>query len=489
MDYYLINGYGYLVKNGYSNFLLIPFAELSRLIGVKQSYNLLLLTSTAFCALSCYFSFNAIIKNKFGAIIFTLLYTTSSYRFICLYERSALGETLAISFIPLIIWGLYEVINGDYKKFYILSVGFSLMLYAHAITSFLFVLVCSTYFLINIKQIIRCPIRLKYLMYSGLLCILLSLYHLLPYFEMLNFDKYRFNNYDNPVMGLKLRSIIYGALTLYYSEYEPYIPKIGLLIAIPPILLRFFVNRKNTIIRHTDIILIIGIILLFTCTHHFPWSIVQSLIKQLGLIQFSYRLFTITTVLFTYCTAVYCSIIFKKNSQKLIVFSIFFILTIVSLYFESFRYKVQTKLWNPKEKVAVTTGHRGILGAEFLPDNFIYPLDRGALTIENINLDTKTENISKIKGHLVFDLQLTKSDTLILPLTYYKGYEVKLNNQGIKYFSTNGMITINPSTSGKVEVQYVGTYIIKSTLAISSITCLILVLYILRNYKRTRSKL
>ena len=493
MDYYIIGGYGYLVKNFYSNFLLIPFAELSRLISIKQSYNLVLLSSTFFCGLASYFSFKGVTKNKFGAIIFTLLYTTSSYRFICLYERSALGEALAIIFIPLIFWGIHEIINGDYKKFYILSIGLSLIIYSHAITSVLSVLACSIYLLFNIKQIITFPIRVKYLMYSAFLCIILSLYYILPYFEMLSFDNYQFSKNNNDILTEMVRSVVCGIFKLYDNQTDNYRPKIGLLIAIPAIFLRFFVTRKKSIIRTTDIFLVCGIFLVFACTHYFPWN--TFLIKHLSIIQFSYRLYTIITFLFTYCTAVYCSVIFKKNSQKIIIFIIFLVLIMISLFQDSLRYKNQAQFYFPGE-INVTTTNEGISGGEFLPASFTgspqnftkETENRGVFTIEKYNSDSKIENLSKNKGRLIFDLQLTKPDTLILPLTYYKGYKITINNQDIRYFSTNGLITINPSVSGKIETQYIGTGIIKVSLIISVSVYFLLGLFILWKFKRNKGK-
>ena len=485
MDYYLINGYGYLVKNFYSDFLLIPFAVLSQLIGVKQSYNFLLLSSSIFCSLSCYFSFKNVVKDKFGAIIFTLLYTTSCYRFTCLYERSALGEVLAISCIPLVFWGLYEIINGDYKKIYILSIGASLMIYAHAITSLLVFLVCAIYFILNIKQIIASPIRVKYLGYSVFLCVLLSLYHLLPYFEMLSFDDYQFNSRENDFSTQKIETLIYGALKLFDNKYNFYNPRIGLLIFIPALLLRPFVSRKNTIIKKTDVFLVGGVLLLFAASDYFPWSIFP--FKYFAIIQFSYRLFSIATFLFVFCTAIYCSILLKKRIQKLTAFSLFLMLIIISLLLESSRYKTQTEFFSPGE-ISVTTVKEGISGAEFLPADFILDTERKALVIEHNNLHTRIENISKNKDCLIFNLKVTEPDTLILPFTYYKGYKVTINNQEIEYFSTNGLISISPSVSGMIETQYIGTYIIKLSLIISLTTYLILGLFILRNYRKNRKK-
>lgn len=41
------------------------------------------------------------------------LYIFSAYRLICMYVGVSLGEALALTFLPLVIWGAYECLWGE----------------------------------------------------------------------------------------------------------------------------------------------------------------------------------------------------------------------------------------------------------------------------------------------------------------------------------------------------------------------------------------
>ena len=116
----------YLGDYGYGNplfypdlFLYIP-AFLSFLgLSVITSYKIFLLVISFVSVLSMYICVEGITGNKKTAIISSIIYGFASYRLIDMFTRAALGETLAFAFAPLIIYGIYEIIYGNPKKYYV----------------------------------------------------------------------------------------------------------------------------------------------------------------------------------------------------------------------------------------------------------------------------------------------------------------------------------------------------------------------------------
>ena len=486
MDYYVLDGYGYLVKNFYSDFLMIPFALLSFLIGIKESFNAMVITSTFLCGIFCFYGFKAINNNNYGALIFTLLFSTASYRLFDLYQRGAYGEGLAITFLPLVFWGLYEVLAGNYKKFYILSIGMSLLIYTHALTTSIVAICCFVAFLFSLKKLIKEKIRIKYLAISVIVTIILSLYYILPYIQLVINDTYRFSV---PLFGElytdKLNFVVGGIFRLFEAPKAGYTPKMGLLAVFPAIFLRCLISRKDSImVRKTDLFLIIGLIWIIMCTHLFPWHIFP--FTSLSYIQFSYRFFPFITLILTFCAATYLVVLTNKWSKKVALFILILFLVLQGMAGDNAHYNNFT-CGNSVQQIDVDTRHSALLAGEFLPLNFNDSTDyhtniRGRYTIEYQNNDTQISNIEKAKGQLHFDLNLTASDTLVLPLTYYLGYDIKLNDDKIDYFSTDGLITITPTKSGNLTTNYVGSplQMIGFVISITSYCLLFIYIYFCR---------
>lgn len=63
------------------------------------------------------------------------LYTLSIYRLIDLYTRAALGEGMAMIFLPLVMWGMYELFLGNEKKWYLAALGFTGVMQCHILST------------------------------------------------------------------------------------------------------------------------------------------------------------------------------------------------------------------------------------------------------------------------------------------------------------------------------------------------------------------
>lgn len=106
-----------------------PFGELG--LSVFDSYKLTLAMSFVVSGLLMYFA----LKSKLGrisAFVGAMIYTLAPYRFVDIYVRGALGESLAFMFPPLLIWG-YNIRSTP-----LLVLGWSGLFLTHPVASALF---------------------------------------------------------------------------------------------------------------------------------------------------------------------------------------------------------------------------------------------------------------------------------------------------------------------------------------------------------------
>lgn len=87
--------------------------------------------TTAFLS---FYAIRNITRSEKSAWIMSILYTFATYRLTNLYYRAALGESLAMVFLPLLLWGAYEVFYGEERKWYLLVLGISGVLESHVLS-------------------------------------------------------------------------------------------------------------------------------------------------------------------------------------------------------------------------------------------------------------------------------------------------------------------------------------------------------------------
>lgn len=82
-----------------------------------------------------YRSFSGVFRSKEKGLLAAFLYTLSIYRLIDLYTRAALGEGMAMIFLPLVMWGMYELFLGNEKKWYLAALGFTGVMQCHILST------------------------------------------------------------------------------------------------------------------------------------------------------------------------------------------------------------------------------------------------------------------------------------------------------------------------------------------------------------------
>ncbi|EGM52037.1 hypothetical protein LSGJ_00457 [Ligilactobacillus salivarius GJ-24] len=165
----------------YPSVLLYPWIILRLILSPVTSFYVwygLMLFITMYIA---YYFMWLFAKDRVRAIIFGMLYTIFPYHIHLGIAHLVVGEFLAYTFIPLFFIGLYYCLV-DRKKWYLLGIGWTLILYSHIVSAYITLLgaiaISIIYMIIDAKSIKRVMINLSK---NIILVTLLSSFVLIPF--------------------------------------------------------------------------------------------------------------------------------------------------------------------------------------------------------------------------------------------------------------------------------------------------------------------
>lgn len=338
------NGYG-LLGFMYPN-LFLYFPAVLRLFNVSMvtSYQSLLILINVATALVTYYSAKSITKADYASLMATVLYMLAPYRLCNLYFRGALGEVIAMVFLPMVIAGIYHIFLGEKKKWFFLPLGYTGILQSHMLSCLMVALLSVGLGIILIKHIFeerRYLSLLKALALFGVMnvgficaCIRFS-GSAMGINTILNEDFYEDAVYPGQLLMTRASSNYTEKLS--YGIHDELSLSIGMIGGIAVLLLILYLmcyHKREEINRdctHTFIVTLTCITgaLLFSASTLFPWKGLANITfirKLLSTIQFSFRFLGIVSVLL----AVTCGLAVAKteilNRYKRELFLIFLVI-------------------------------------------------------------------------------------------------------------------------------------------------------------------
>lgn len=479
----LLDGFGYGNSIFYPELLLYPAIVLVKLgFGVLFSYKSLILIITIATFIISFYSAKLISKSNKISWITSMLYTLSLYRLVDVYARGALGEVFAFALLPLILAGIYDILYGENKKWYLICFGLFLLINSHiisfVITSILLVIIC----IINSKKIIKDKSKLKTLLVAFGIAVLLSCSYILPYFEQIVVQDLNVEVHKNNGESLKSNSIDIKEIISdeFVCDGITVTKSIGSLLIILPILLLFMKDKKER--KEYSFYLelyVLGIVLLFMSSNIFPWE----KFGFLGIIQFPYRLNMFITLFLSFVAGFSVIECFDNKDD------IFKLMIIVVLLFSA-KYISSVNV-NPNSINYEILMSSSLVGnGEYIPVGFSNE-DKDVYNIYDFN--TKIE-YEKIDDKLVFNYVKSENEFKVhVPLTYYKGYVAyvvdkegeKISDIEVQRNELNSHLLLlsDDNIEGKVVVEYKMTTIQKIGYIISLMTLVIFVNYIIYSKK------
>lgn len=489
------NGYGYANGLFYPDlFLYIPAILVYLGVKVVTAYKILLVLCTTFTALFMYICVKGISKSRYAGAISMIVYTLASYRAIDVYTRADLGETLAFVFFPLVILGIYKIIYDNYKQWYILSFGIAAIFLSHEISSIVVSGFTIIMFLIGLFRMRKEKKRILYFILAGVVACLLTSYFTFPLVQQILSQKFVLTT--KTITQFTLSQTVEGFLPAIFSFrfnkfLVPAISGVGIAILVIPVL-RFKVrkNREKYFV-FSDVCLVMGIICLLAVIGWFPWNTITNICKQIGAIQFAWRLLLPATAFLSVSSGIIAFVLFKNNKSRKIALIVVLILSIfastVNIYADYTAKVASHKMISENYQVDYSVGN-----GEYLPANTNTKelKTRGDIVTSN----DKNIKISFVKDGTNMKIEFYNNNSndsyLELPLIYYLGYKATLDVNGKTVNltvekGTNNIVKVNLDsyTSGTIKVSYAGTTLEHISTVISIVTLILLLLYIIRKKK------
>lgn len=465
-------GYGYATGLFYSNFYFYIPALLSVLgLSYMTSFKILYFLINILTTLSIFWCLKSITNDKKVSVIGTILYMFSNYRLVDVYPRGAMGEILAFMIIPIIILGLYEIVYRDYKKWYLFTIGFVLLLLCHLITTFLLGVFVFIFLLCNIKRLLEDKNRLKYLIVSGLVGLLLGLFFLAPMIEQKLYGN--INIFEGESFFLPQDNIVgikdFLIMTDFFNKY------LGLsLVLLLPI--RYFIKKNNDnrkIISCADLFFVLGIIAWVSTTAIFPWKLIGS---SVDFIQFPWRLLTVATSFLVIAYTIYFKYLTKEKVKKY-AYMVVILFSCLEIVLYSLQYGVRKIQYNSFPENEIGTGEYLLYGTD------VTDFDKKKPTIISNNQNLVIEHTKNgTTMNISYSNNLEKDTYIELPLFNYLGYNAK----GAKLVNGNNNVIrlLLEKEEGNIEVSYKGTTTQKISYLVSFITLTGLVVYIIIEKRR-----
>jgi len=449
-------------------FLYIP--AIMRILGIPMVFSIKLLNIliNLSCTLVAYYSAKQITKSNNIGLIFSGIYSLCIYRLEDIYLRFAIGEALAMVFIPLVMLGIYHVLCDEEKKWPLLVIGITGVLQSHIISFFLTSFFLFLFFLLCIRNLNKA--RVLCLIKSCILILCLNMWYIIPlivYYNTVEFpfkmEIYRTAVYPNQIFATFIKNSgqdLYGT-----GRTNGEMPlSLGGVIGIG---LLFFIyithinisneNEKTVLIdKAGKVSLLLGTFAAFAASVFFPWVALRQ-ISILNTIQFSWRFFIIAAPLLSLSASIGFYFLFKRFGfqDNITVIIIVFITVAGSAYYIDTIMESQTVLtWNmagPPPSSYSDYRYKGTDWASVMENSQAIAISR------NIDIIDVSEGKN---GRYVISFENTSHiDNFIeLPIFNFPGYVAFLNNKKLSIENgTDNFIRLNISgniESGVIKIYY-----------------------------------
>ncbi len=499
IDYLYFGGGGYASFAYPDIFLYIPAFLRTLGMGIGDSMAVFLTLCNAFSYCFMFIFLRDISGSRICGTMGAVLYVLSTYRLDNIIERFALGEILAYVFWPLILYGLYDFIFGEFKKPYILGLGFVGMLLSHSISTALALGLCVLFSIIFIRRIFKARGKLPRLFITAGCAVAVTAYYWLPLLELLfscemsvKIPAYHTLDYVIPFTGLFKEVMHNGIGGMGFPVFLLCVPRIFLLCDSPVSkqeLRDEGTGRRKNILVAADTFMIIGIILALMATSVFPWKILS---KVLDFMQFPWRFFAPSSILLIIAGTIYIYYIarFTKATKAVMM-----VVTAVAILIAGVHTGISGVYHHDpyeNDHYSNTENTFSVGQGEWLPR---------AAQSEGINLlRTLGDNVilsndqlipcERHNGDLTFDLGENEGiEFAKLPYIWYNGYEAKDENGKdleIK-MSDNGLVQVDlHAANGVITVEHKPTALKIAGYIISAVSIAVIITLSIVFYRRRK---
>lgn len=476
----------------YPYIFFYPWAFLRFILSpVNAFYAWYALVTFATAAIS-FFSMKAYSQKSLASFIFSLVYTFAPYR---LYLGGAVfGEYLAVTFLPLLFLGIYEVLWGDKKKWYLLAIGGALVAYAHILSVFLSLEFAAILFVI--KLITSRGIskdRIKSLLLAAGTCVLLVLPVIVPFFT----------DFIGQGLSSAKPGISYTMEPLYlllnsFSAQKGWKLSFMLMLTIFTAW-AFIKSQRNWIIYG------LGLFACFLTTRYFPWKLTAG--TPFEMVQLTARYLSYASLFLTILFALGSNDILEEYVAgrkklalgcSLAVFMALFSLSSLSVYRDILKHvqdmpKTSANSTQPAPFKRLRDynyhnqfNYKILFGAfDYMPKSSLTSLQKqNSLLMHQAYLNGKTLTLSPLikANQITYQVKSEKSADVDLPVIAYKHTTVSVNGQkhAFRRGSRGTVVVSLKRGQNTITAGYKASPVFYLSIVISILSWLVLLIYLVK---------
>lgn len=460
-----LEGYGYGDSLFYPN-LFIYFPAILRLLGfhIVTAYKIFVILLN-FLTIGCFYAVvSKISRSRYSGLIGAIFYAFASYRLIDILFRCGLGEAQSFLFTPFVIWGLYEIFEGDVNKWYILAIGVIGLAWSHLLSLVLTFIAVFVFLLVRIKDIFQNRKILLALLKTGLITIGFCATFYFAMIEQLLTTQSTANVLISTLYytGVPGSSILPGSHPFTpipaWGAYAD--PNLGLPLLLLP--LAFLTVKKSDTSRNKKLaifFLLTGLTSVFVSTEWFPWRLFAWIANRL---QFSWRVLILAVPLLSLAGGLISEALIPRSQKKSALFLLVIacLLSVGPLYFNVIQTRLVMTYPLHLESLRVS-------GGEYMPaGSYSQFIDKNKNTV--LSNDSTLQILSHDRKPLRFSFEF-KTETppseglrFEIPLLYYTGYVVEFEAPGegvvelTPYLGEHGFVAVDlpNEKEGRVTAFY-----------------------------------
>lgn len=498
-------GAGYASSMFYPDFLLyIP--ALLRIFGlsINHSYHLFMILCVVLCYAVAYYCGKNISKNRYIGILSAVILTLCTYHLDDIIVRAAAGEYTAFIFVPLVVYGVYNLCYEDMDKPWVLGAGMALVLLCHTLSFVMCMIFIVLMLLLNFDVFMKKPKLLLKLVITGFVTMLATSFYWVPVLEQfMSTTFYISYPWIEPIQEAVKVSSIFGLV----------FPTLGIglfILIIPRVLL--FRREDDSVMKYADQCLTLGIAFAFFASELMPW---KTLGKIFSMVQFPWRFYVISSVLLSISAGIFIyrltgslcigvsdtpkeydneeyintndNYVNKYGIVLALVLATMTIMTIFTYHYQNREYFDFSNDYFDYKPYTAT-----VIAGEWLPE----AVDDSELLVEMSEhaTDNNGNEVAFIrdKGRVILSTNGTE-EYVDVPLIFYKGYSAHgssnesyiidgSGNNGLSRVYTNG-------AKDSIVINYSGTLAQIISTIVSIITLLVIVCIYYKRYKKQNSSI
>ena len=497
---YYCYGYGYAINLFYPPLVTYgPLIFKLVLTYYSTAARIFSLFTIFFSAVAMYRFTLQVTKSKGISLLSSIFYIIAPYKLSDIYTRFAIGEFTAFIFIPIVFQGLYNLIEQDGKKHYLIAIGAIGLCLTHTITLFYVFLLCTIYLLFNIKKVFRREVIQKCII-DAIFILFICSFFLLPMLEQKMRADYAI--FEPRLMATTVKYADSQAILLKDLFWGRSKEEIVYSISIPVVIgliLSIFVYKKVKDKKYQNFYLLsffFSFLLLYMSTKYFPWYIMP---KIFGNIQYPWRLIGIAVFFLSFIVGINFSFILTKMKEKraqyiaysfIIAISVLMSIPLMTFYQNDvpendYRYEEEIKSAQKISYMAINRDYMPIKALD-VRDTYLEQRDANKVYLLQGKANIHEENKQDLT--MKFTVSNVEEGSVIeFPYFYYRGYQAKLvTKEGEVYHldlfeSDYGFVAtkLPKIEEGEITISYKATLLTYISYGISIVSMIGFIIYIL----------